>query len=405
MKAALLILSLALSLHAEERFLLAADNQVIEINRAGKVTDLLKHPGHGGIYDAWRLPDGGIAYAHRGGLAVFDAAKKLVLDHKARAGSQRRGGKQLRGARRRCAVRAHGQRRLPDPHRGSQRCRRERNTAARSQRRCAAFSLSHDPRRAGENAFWVGQYGRKTLLKVETKTGKLLQSIALDPLLKPTPTVKKAFAMLQPGDGSLFVATSTGCQLLHIDAAGKTKHCWTKEDLGISCRYLLGMSQLSNGHVLIACGDFHLKTADEGRDLLAEITTEGQVVWRLTREQLVDQIEGSIEKSTGMEEMRITNVHAYDSESPQRMPQCETMKHFFSILCVLPISAVQSQTVPPQIEQSCIECHDKETAKGSLDLTALKFDLNDRATRERWIRIHDRVEKGEMPPKAERFAC
>ncbi len=53
-----------------------------------------------------------------------------------------------------------------------------------------------------------------------------------------------------------------------------------------------------------------------------------------------------------------------------------------------------------QIEQSCIECHDKDTAKGSLDITALKFDLIDSATRERWVRIHDRVEKGEMPPKA-----
>ena len=76
------------------------------------------------------------------------------------------------------------------------------------------------------------------------------------------------------------------------------------------------------------------------------------------------------------------------------------MKHFFSILCVLPISAVQSQTVPPQIEQSCIECHDDETKKGGLDLTALKFDLADGATRERWVRVFDRVEKGEMPPKS-----
>lgn len=76
------------------------------------------------------------------------------------------------------------------------------------------------------------------------------------------------------------------------------------------------------------------------------------------------------------------------------------MKHFFSILCALPLSAVQSQTVPPQIEQSCIECHDGEIKKGALDLTVLKFDLADPATRERWIRIHDRVEKGEMPPKA-----
>jgi len=69
------------------------------------------------------------------------------------------------------------------------------------------------------------------------------------------------------------------------------------------------------------------------------------------------------------------------------------------ILCVFPLPGAFA-AVPIQIERSCIECHDKETAKGSLDLTALKFDLSDSATRERWVRIHDRVEKGEMPPKA-----
>jgi len=47
-----------------------------------------------------------------------------------------------------------------------------------------------------------------------------------------------------------------------------------------------------------------------------------------------------------------------------------------------------------------MDCHDKETHKGGLDFTELKFDLADRVTRERWVRIHDRVEKGEMPPKA-----
>lgn len=323
MKAALLILSFALSLHAEERFLLAADNQVIEVNRSGKVTDLLKHPGHRGIYDAWRLPDGGIAYAYRGGLAVFDAAKKLVLDHKARAGA--------RGAEANSVAVLEGGAQFALMDSGVCQIRIvDRSGAVVSE--TPLPDLKDDPLHfryrmiravPGENAFWIGQYGRKTLLKVEAKTGKLLQSIPLDPLLKPTPTVKKAFAMLQPGDGSLFVATSTGCQLLHIAAAGKTKRCWTIEDLGLSSRYLLGMSLLSNGHVLIACGDFHLKTADEGRDLLAEITTDGKVVWRLTREQLVDQIEGSVEKSTGMEEMRITNVHAYDSD---HLSECLNVK-------------------------------------------------------------------------------
>ncbi len=65
-------------------------------------------------------------------------------------------------------------------------------------------------------------------------------------------------------------------------------------------------------------------------------------------------------------------------------------------------SAMAGAPVAPlQIDKSCIECHDKDNTKGSLDLTALPFDLTDHATRDRWIRIHDRIEKGEMPPKPE----
>jgi mono/diheme cytochrome c family protein len=56
--------------------------------------------------------------------------------------------------------------------------------------------------------------------------------------------------------------------------------------------------------------------------------------------------------------------------------------------------------IAAQLRQNCAKCHDKDTRSGGLDLTALSFDLADRTIREQWIRIHDRVEKGEMPPKA-----
>jgi len=78
------------------------------------------------------------------------------------------------------------------------------------------------------------------------------------------------------------------------------------------------------------------------------------------------------------------------------------MKHFISILSLSALSILaHAQSAPPQIDKSCIECHDKDNTKGSLDLTALSFDLTNPSTRERWIRIYDRVEKGEMPPKPE----
>lgn len=56
-------------------------------------------------------------------------------------------------------------------------------------------------------------------------------------------------------------------------------------------------------------------------------------------------------------------------------------------------------SLSPLLENHCAECHDADTSKGGLDLAKLPLQLEDRASRERWIRIHDRIAKGEMPPK------
>jgi hypothetical protein len=53
------------------------------------------------------------------------------------------------------------------------------------------------------------------------------------------------------------------------------------------------------------------------------------------------------------------------------------------------------------LDKSCLECHDERSAKGGLDLTALRFDPADADLRQRWVRIHDRIRKGEMPPQPE----
>lgn len=380
MRALLLFLLITTSLHAEERFLLSADTQVIEVNRAGKVTALLKHPGHGGIYDAWRLQDGGTAYAHKGGLAVFDASNKLILENRARAENKGAEANSL-------AVLEGGQKFALMDSGVSQIRIVDRSGGVVSE--TPLPDLSDDPlhfryrmiREAfGADAFWVGQYGRKTVLKVEAGTGRVLQTIPLDPILKPSPTVKKAFAVLEAGDGSLWVSTSTGCQLLHLDPNGKALGCWTIDDLGLKCRYLLGMCRLANGNILIACGDYHLQKPDEGRDLLAEIDGSGKVVWKLTREQLVDQIEGAVDKGSGLEEMRITNVQAFDVPA-QKDPE-----------------PTVAGSLPPFIQKHCTDCHDDTANKGNFDITALGFFPEDAVNRERWVRVFDLVERWEMPP-------
>src|SRR2546421_2431044 len=56
-------------------------------------------------------------------------------------------------------------------------------------------------------------------------------------------------------------------------------------------------------------------------------------------------------------------------------------------------------TVRQFVEKNCVECHDTDTKKGGLDLTALKFDPANSTNFSRWVLVHDRVSNGEMPPK------
>jgi hypothetical protein len=68
-------------------------------------------------------------------------------------------------------------------------------------------------------------------------------------------------------------------------------------------------------------------------------------------------------------------------------------------------ASVASAAVHPLLEKHCVECHDAETKKGGLDLTALSADLSDARAFARWVKVYDQVSSGEMPPaKKERPA-
>ena len=51
------------------------------------------------------------------------------------------------------------------------------------------------------------------------------------------------------------------------------------------------------------------------------------------------------------------------------------------------------------LEKTCQPCHGPKTKMGGLDLTALGFDLKAPAVFAEWVKVHDRVRDGEMPPK------
>ena len=65
---------------------------------------------------------------------------------------------------------------------------------------------------------------------------------------------------------------------------------------------------------------------------------------------------------------------------------------------IIPASAAEFKPTA-FFTKHCTECHDKDTQKGNLDLTAIKLDLADAENFARWVKVHDRIESGEMPPK------
>jgi hypothetical protein len=53
-------------------------------------------------------------------------------------------------------------------------------------------------------------------------------------------------------------------------------------------------------------------------------------------------------------------------------------------------------------DKYCSGCHNSAAKLGGLDLSTLPFEPNDPANLARWVKVHDRLTAGEMPPKAVR---
>jgi len=49
-------------------------------------------------------------------------------------------------------------------------------------------------------------------------------------------------------------------------------------------------------------------------------------------------------------------------------------------------------------ETHCVDCHNAATTEGGLNLHDLSRNIGDRSAFRKWVRIHDRIQSGEMPP-------
>lgn len=80
-------------------------------------------------------------------------------------------------------------------------------------------------------------------------------------------------------------------------------------------------------------------------------------------------------------------------------PVVPAMTRLFSLFIFSgAVYAASLPQVSPFLEKHCTECHDRDVKKGGLDLTALEYRPEERKNFNEWVKVYDRVSKGEMPP-------
>jgi len=76
-----------------------------------------------------------------------------------------------------------------------------------------------------------------------------------------------------------------------------------------------------------------------------------------------------------------------------------TTKAVTLLLMALVVPSLAHAQPAAFFEKHCHECHDATIKKGGLDLTALKVEPSNPDNFGRWLKIHDRIKSGEMPPR------
>ena len=68
-----------------------------------------------------------------------------------------------------------------------------------------------------------------------------------------------------------------------------------------------------------------------------------------------------------------------------------------------PVSSKKNSTavIASFIQKQCIECHSADSPEGGLDLSSISKSAPAQNDFDIWVKVHDRVVAGEMPPKDE----
>lgn len=83
---------------------------------------------------------------------------------------------------------------------------------------------------------------------------------------------------------------------------------------------------------------------------------------------------------------------------PQTIPLSVACAFVGMLAVAAPSARADLKAIQPFLENHCVTCHDGDDPKGGLDLEKLDTNLSNAGTLSKWVRLYDRVARGEMPP-------
>ena len=72
-----------------------------------------------------------------------------------------------------------------------------------------------------------------------------------------------------------------------------------------------------------------------------------------------------------------------------------------ALVCLFTNAAFAQEDAKSFLSEHCTACHNSADQAGKLNVESLRFEPSDPDNSARWIKIHDRVKSGEMPPPDE----
>ena len=77
-----------------------------------------------------------------------------------------------------------------------------------------------------------------------------------------------------------------------------------------------------------------------------------------------------------------------------------SIRFWIMVVLLLGVPALGADQPTAFFQKHCLGCHDSDSKKAGLDLSALKLELSNADTFAQWVKVFDRVASGQMPPKS-----